>query len=280
MHDYADFAAWAYGRHLEQTLRDMAREVLSPINHGEGVHLYPPVPEPGDLARYMDYDNRCTCHHPRFGPPPETFFAFSIRADTLAFAVNTHRMPSEGWELDQDLAVPVTASGFRDYPAADRSMVVRSIRRLVHDVPDHEHGYTYLTMQLSMGPRMVAYSLMPTAWGDTLVYGVQYPPASVAGVFKDIMDDNDLLPPSFGAGERKRDFIDIAVRDGDGRTMFTSSGTPERADLRARTSMGPRFANLVVEAAIAPGQAGTLVVGGLPRSRLPFLLGLPAIDFR
>jgi signal transduction histidine kinase len=274
VHDYAEFAAWAYGRHLEQTLRDMARELLSPINHGDGMHMYPPVPPPSDLVHYLYYDERCKCHSPRWGPAPESIFAFSIRADTLAVAVNTHPRPSEGWEIDRALPVPVPTGMFTRYAPADRDHIVHTIRRMVHEAPDNEHGYTYLTLPLTMGPRMIAYTLMPTAWGDTLIYGVQYTPRSVASVFKGIMADNNLLPPSFGAGKYNRDIIDIVIRDGDGATLFTSSGAPPRDDLLGRTSMGPRFANLVVQAAIAPQQAGSLVVGGLPRSRLPFLLGV------
>src|SRR4029079_13004183 len=87
VHDYSGFAAWAYAHHLEQAMRDMSREVLSPINHGEGVHTSPQIPPPSDLVHYIKFDERCGCHRPLLGPVPEAFLGFSIRADTLALAV-------------------------------------------------------------------------------------------------------------------------------------------------------------------------------------------------
>src|SRR5205085_12429406 len=48
-------------------------------------------------------------------------------------------------------------------------------------------------------------------------------------------------------------------------------------DLEAVAPLGQRFANLKVRARIRPEYAGSLVVGGLPASRLPFMFGLLAL---
>src|SRR6188474_275758 len=50
VHDYSGFAAWAYAHHLEQAMREASRELLSPVNHGEGFHTSPRVPGPADLV--------------------------------------------------------------------------------------------------------------------------------------------------------------------------------------------------------------------------------------
>ncbi|MEQ9399419.1 MAG: HAMP domain-containing sensor histidine kinase [Longimicrobiales bacterium] len=88
--------------------------------------------------------------------------------------------------------------------------------------------------------------------------------------------DRTLLPPAV-AGDTPQDSLvrvrlttpagDVLVGDGDaGPSAFT-----------ARSVLPPRFGGLVVEASVLPAAADRLVIGGLPRSRLPLLLGLLAL---
>lgn len=272
--DYSGFASWAYAHHLEQALREMAREVLSPINHGEGLHNDPEIPPPSDLAHYIKMDARCACHRPLLGPVPEAFLGFSIRADTIALGVNTHPRPLEGWEVDRPLAVPVPAGAFTSYTQADRDTIVRSIRRLAHERPDHEHGYTWLTLPLTTGPRFIAFALMPTGWGDTLIYGVQYTPAALHPVFRRIIEEHDLLPSSISEDARASDFIGIEVRDRRKQVVFASDMNRAARDLIVESPLPERFAGMTVSAGIAADKAASLIVGGLPSSRVPFLLGV------
>lgn len=274
VHDYAEFAAWAFEQHLEQKLGEMAREVLSPVNHGEGVHESPRIPPAADLAHYIRFDTRCGCHRPMLGPVPEAFLGFSIKSDTLGLGVNTHPQPLEGWEVDRPLAVPVPAGAFTRYTQSDVDTIVRSILRMAHERPDHEHGYTWLTISLSVGPRAIAYTLMPTAAGDTLIYGAQYSALAMSSVFQSIIEQHDLLPASISEGSDTRHFIGIEVRDRLGQRMFASGMENVARDLQAESALPARFANLSVSASIAADKASSLIVGGLPSSHLPFLLGV------
>ncbi|HYV97329.1 MAG TPA: HAMP domain-containing sensor histidine kinase, partial [Gemmatimonadaceae bacterium] len=224
-----------------------------------------------DIAHFMYFDPKCNCHHPRVGPAPETLFAFSMHADTLAFAVNTHPLPSEGWEIDRPLAIPVPTGAFLGYSPGDRQHVVNAVRDRARGFLDRDHGYTFFLTDLSIGKRVLVYASMATGWGDTIIYGAQYRPESMGRVLSSIMMENDLLPASFT--KRAENAIDIAVNDGDGRLVFMSNKTPITSDLAASTRLGPRFADLTVTAAIDPREVGSLIVGGLPGSRLPFLLG-------
>jgi signal transduction histidine kinase len=65
----------------------------------------------------------------------------------------------------------------------------------------------------------------------------------------------------------------LSVRASEGRWVFQSPVVfPER--FTARDSLEDEYGSLLVEAAIRPDAASHLIIGGLPRSRLPLLLGL------
>jgi signal transduction histidine kinase len=121
--------------------------------------------------------------------------------------------------------------------------------------------------------RIVAYTLMPTSWGDTMVYGARYSHQAFAGVLGGVLDNAGLLPATFTEGRRNRDIIKVRVEDQAGNRIFDSAPGSE-SDLTAHVELPERNGKLKVDAWIRPELAGTLIIGGLPASRLPFLLGL------
>lgn len=274
--DYSAFAGWSYAQHLQESMRAIAREVLGPVNHGGMLHMAPGVPDASDLAHYLPYYETCHCHRPRTGPIPETFFAFRIGDTRLLTAINTHPMPKEGWEIDRLMVSPVPAYAFTGYSESDNAVVVDRVTHMARDYPDREHGYSYLVAPLSIGPRLVGYTLMPTSRGDTMVYGVQYNGEGVRSILRDVYDNSALLPDALVAGRRNRDLVDIVITDEGDNRIFSPTATDPR-QLEAVTPLGQRFANLKVRAGIRPEYAGSLVVGGLPASKLPFLFGLLAV---
>jgi signal transduction histidine kinase len=273
LREYASFAAWSYGQHLEDAMRAMAQEAIGAVNHGEALHTSPRVPPASYLPLYLPWNERCSCHRPLYGPVPEAFFGFEIAHDALQSAANLHADPEEGWEVDDPMTDPPAPGLLTAYSSPDRVTVLRTIRDQAREQSDREHGYTYLVLPLERGPRLLTYTLMPTIRGDTMVYGAQYTPVAVAKLMGWTMDDSDLLPESFRAGRANRDLITVAVTAPDGGTLFTSDTVPPAAP-RAAARLPLRYGSLVVHAAIRPEQVGSLLVGGLPRSRLPLLLGL------
>jgi signal transduction histidine kinase len=95
-------------------------------------------------------------------------------------------------------------------------------------------------------------------------------------VLANVLDGPGLLPATFTAGHRNRDVVAIRVRDANGRVIFDSSPGMQ-SPVGAHLDMGDRQGRLSIVATIRPELAGTLVIGGLPRSHLPFLLGLLAL---
>ena len=276
LREYASFAAWSYAQHLEDALRNMAQEAIGAVNHGEQLHTSPGVPTASDLPHYLPWNERCYCHRPLYGPIPETFFGFEINHEALGSAINTHPDPREGWEVDRALADPPASGVFTAYAPTDRVTVVQTIRRQAREHPDQEHGYSYLVLSLQRGSRLLTYTLMPTIRGDTMVYGAQYTPGGVARILGWMMDDSELLPESFRAGRENREIITVTVLSPNGQTFFASDSL-RPAGPSATASLSPRYGSLAVRAAIRPEVVGSLLVGGLPRSRVPFLLGMLAL---
>lgn len=276
LRDYANFAGWSYAQHMQESMRAIAREVLGPVNHGGMLHTAPTVPSAQDISHYLPYHEACHCHRPRTGPVPETFFSFRIGERWLEEAVNTHPFPRDGWEIERLMNSPAPAQAFTGYAPEDKAIVVGKITQMAREHADREHGYNYLVAPLSIGARLVAYTLMPTSRGDTLVYGVQYNGEGVRSILRDVYDNSELLPEALVAGRRNRDLVDIVVTDQGGYQLFAPNRTRAEA-LDVETALARRFAFLKVRSGISPEYAGSLIVGGLPESRLPFTFGLLAL---
>jgi signal transduction histidine kinase len=81
-----------------------------------------------------------------------------------------------------------------------------------------------------------------------------------------------LLPPSLTDGAGLDSLVSIRVTSPDGTVLYQSADFP--STFVGRDSTGNYVGHLPVQAALRPDIAGILIIGGLPRSRLPVLLGL------
>jgi signal transduction histidine kinase len=276
LRDYAGFVSWSYQQHLREALAAATQEVLGAVNHGSEMHSNPRVPSARELAHYLPMNPKCGCHRPRFGPSPEIFFGFTLGSDTLASGVNTHADPTEGWEVDRPL--PVVRSSIRrlGYSAAERRWINDTLTRQIRD--GGEHGrFPIVIAPFDSTRRVLVYTLMPTSWGDTLVYGAEYSRAAVSSVLASVMYDRNLLPEAFTRGRSPREVVQLQVSDAHDEPLFQSEPVREWT-LEDSTRLPADFGGLLVRAQIRPEMAGTVVIGGLPRSRLPFLLGLLAVS--
>ena len=277
MREFASFAAWSYGQHLENRMQLMLGESLGAVNHGDNLHEQPPVPKAKNLAHYLPYDTRCECHRTRSGPRPAALFAFEIGAGELDVAVNTHRDPLEGWEVDRPPPAVLPAGATPDYSPAERRWIVDTITRRTRSESRPNRGFTVLVGGAPAGARrVIAYTLMPTSWGDTMVYGVEYTREDFVGILGDILDNPALLPTTFTAQSRNRDVVIARVADAAGGPLFDSA-PGERSGYDSQLALNPLHGALALNVSVRPQQASVLVFGGLPRSRLPFLLGVLAL---
>ena len=271
--EYASFAAWAFAQRLADTLGLVQREALGAVNHGDGLHRSEHVPAARDLAHYLPFNETCNCHKPRFGPNPEAFFAIHIGMNELDAGVNTHADPKEGWEVDRPMSMTMPMPVELAYTKAERAWLLDSLTRRIRRLGVVDRGFTLIVGRVDGAPRIFAYTLMPTSWGDTMVYGARYSREGFVRLLEGTLDGTGLLPATFTEGRRNRDILAVRVRDRLGNTLFESAPGVE-SPLGAHVEMSPRAGLLEVDATIRPELAGSLIIGGLPASRLPFLLGL------
>jgi signal transduction histidine kinase len=275
LHDYAGFAAWSYQQHLRETLNTATQEVLGAVNHGDQLHMAANIPDARELAHFIPFDLICGCHRPRRGPSPAIFFGFTLGSDTLGMGVNAHDDPIEGWEVDRPLAFPATADRRTGYAPAEQRWVRDTLTRQIRGAR-LDGRFPLLVADHEGAPRVLVYTLMPTAAGDTIVYGAEYSRGAFEGLLADVMADRGLLPATFTRGRAVREVVQLKVASARGVPLFESEPVRDWA-LDDTVRLPAAFAGLTVRAQIRPALAGSLIIGGLPASRLPFLVGLLAV---
>ena len=275
LRDYAGFAAWSYQEHLRVRLGRATEEVVGAFNHGHDVHRGPNVPPVESMPHYIPMDRDCNCHRPQHGPIPFAFLAFRIGTDTLGVALNARADPREGWIVEGEVPEATRREGARRYPAEVRAWLNDTITRQVR--AHHDVGrFPVIVAAHDSVRRFITYTVMPRLAGDTLIYAAEYDRDAFEGLLRGTMTESDLLPSAFTRGRPVRDLVELQVTDATGRTLFQSDSIA-RWVLDDSASTGETFGNLRVRAQIRPAIADQLVIGGLPRSRLPFLLALLAV---
>ena len=274
LQEYATFAAWSYAQHLDQALQSVLREALGAVNHGDGMHTAPSVPLARELAHYLPWDAACSCHRARSGPSPSTFFALKIGSPALDVGLNTHADPREGWEVDRPMPAPLAPGFDTDYTPAERIWLVDTLTRRIRGARRVDHGYNLVMSETRDGPLLVAYTLMPTSWGDTMVYGARYSASAFSTILSSVLDGNGLLPSTFIEGRRNRDVVAVRVHDRGGHLLFDSA-PGSTSPLEAHTDLDGHDGALGVDVMIRNEVAQTLIVGGGPSpARLPLLFGV------
>jgi signal transduction histidine kinase len=278
LHEFATFTAWSYAEHLQTQLRSNAVEVVGAVNHGRNLHTHPQVPDAHDLLFYLPYDASCDCHRTAVGPNPATFVAFKLGTKDVDVARNAYAKPDEGWPIEP-MPDRMMADGNMDmmsgpspYTDPERKWIGDTLTALARN-RSQQDGYGFVVGRQNGRTRPLIYTLMPTSWGDTLVYGAEYTPTALARTFALVLDSKGLLPASFTEGRRNRDVVAVRVMDGAGNAVFNSA-PGMISDVTSQLQLPAPYGGLTVEVSVRPEQAGNLIIGGTPKSRLPFLLGL------
>ncbi|HMV31991.1 MAG TPA: HAMP domain-containing sensor histidine kinase [Gemmatimonadales bacterium] len=244
LRDYAAFAAWSYSQRIAEDLGEGAWFTLNPIQHS-APHRQREMPAASDLVGYRAGNlDRCRCDG---GVSPSSYFRFRLGSDT----VETAGAPLAGTDH---------AALLRDLPAVLRRKGIR--------VPP--------TGFVALAPDgLAAYGLMPTEWGDTMVYGFTVDRAALSATFTRVLRENSLLPAAVTRGARNEELLLLEVADTGGRVLYRDADWP--ADPRdwpyAAVESLPAFrGGLVARLAVRPAAAATHLAGGFPWSPVPLLI--------
>src|SRR5687768_11780807 len=269
LRDYSTFAAWSYGQHLTSRIRESVDELLGAVNHGDGLHTTPRIPDAREMGHGIPMDMECNCHRPDHGPMPLHFIGFTLGSDTISIGLNLAGPDLRGWLADP------TDTRSRHVPALKVPPdEVRWLNNLLSNVargPSTDWGYHLIIERRQNALRFLAARSMPTQWGDTIVYAFEYPPESLDSIFTSVLSASDLLPGSVVAGRANRDVMDVEVSDGLGEPLYRTIGN-RRFDVEGTSNLPPSFASLRIRAQLKPEMAEAILIGGVPESRVPILL--------
>ncbi len=145
-------------------------------------------------------------------------------------------------------------------------------------VPLTSQVLTGIFSELGGRPFLLAQALTVDSTGKPLVaYGFAVPAGLPVGrTVKAVLESQPILPNTLTRGLRVDSILAVTVTTPSGEVVYQSE---TRADTlyAATDSLEPRLGGLRFAVAIDPAAAGQLILGGLPRSRLPEVLATACV---
>jgi signal transduction histidine kinase len=169
-----------------------------------------------------------------------------------------------------------------DRPEADVAEWL--LQRLSRTPAQHsDSGFQVLNVQIGGTPRtfvIVAVSAIGPHAGEKITgYEVDLP--VLWQWFSTALNRQPLVPPSLGHGQVTNAFVHVTIRDQAGTERFRL-GQAEPPKFAVIKPFGDAyqgiFSGFMVESSLDPRVSRQILIGGLPRSRLPFFLGLLTLN--
>ena len=115
-------------------------------------------------------------------------------------------------------------------------------------------------------------------WGpdQPTVYGFLFPTALLGPHLSRVFEQSPLLPPVLTAGEPNGELLHARAMTPEGAPIF-STHADASSPYRATHALPSAFGAMQVEVSLRPDAAAALVIGGLPGSRVPWIVGLMAL---
>jgi signal transduction histidine kinase len=245
LRDYARVAAWEFSRRAEGALGSAIWPAFTPLREMGAPAPGAPIPAPELIARAHAND---TCGCAGMGSPT-SFFVLDLADGRMRFAPTPPQR-----RLSERLTKVLTAEAARPRePGSGQPRLLADTART--------------------GVELVAYALLEDRTGAArAVYGFTAEYSTFQGVF-DHLCQEPLLPPSIAGDEPNDSLLYMRVVAPDGGTMYESAARYDE-EFTVDDTLQDRLGGLVARATLRPEAASRLVIGGLPRSRLPLILGL------
>ncbi|MBW3551979.1 MAG: HAMP domain-containing histidine kinase [Gemmatimonadetes bacterium] len=154
---------------------------------------------------------------------------------------------------------------------ADRSAVLKAAAAAARSSEGVRRGFGVTELVGSAGETTLLAWTRVTSATDTVVYGVELAPARIESALASVFADQQLLPEALTEGASNAGMLAVSLSTTSGRVLYASGPEVEGA-LGARESWPAVLGGGVVTAAVLPEVADRLIIGGLPRSQVPWLL--------
>jgi signal transduction histidine kinase len=232
--DYVEFAGWEFSRAARQEVTSRLERWLQVIGCAASTGG---LPEPDKL----DSGPGCRCDD----LAARTLFRVDFDAQRIEVTGAPLGPEAKKWVMG-------TLNGQRRIPAA-------------------RHAHLMHTGMLDGRPTVIALSYAHNRYdAPVMVAGFAADPMVLAPAFSHVVGHRPLLPPSLAGGSNTLLHVSLTGRDG---SPVFGTEAPE-SWVRTEGSMESPLDTLRYQVALSPEHADQLVIGGLPKSRLPLLLGL------
>jgi signal transduction histidine kinase len=276
--DYASFANWQLSQHAKNSLlTTLVMGLVRPAQLVKPDSLESSLLTPYEVGEMVDDGvGWCNCLG-KVG----FFFRFDWKDGTLQTTESTVPLRALRWARD------TIADYVRVLPK------ISELTPVTFGSPDGSAGplrqlsivltndsYAMIIGEPDGKPRLLAFVVSRDLKGNpVVVYGFETDPQPfLSPTFQFIFKKNSLLPPSLVSAVTEDSVLAISVADLEGHEIYRSPGHDGHDHgFTAADTLKGHFGNLVLRVGLRPEYADRLVVGGLPRSRLPLLLGLFAL---
>ena len=235
--DYVAFAGWQLSQASRTELTARFDKWLSVIGCGASEGR---LPSPAELATGPG----CKCDD----LSARTLFHIDVKTGALVTTGEPLGPEAKAWILG-------TTTGARRIPTTHR-------------------GHLLEVGRIDGAPTAIAAGHAHDRYGaPTSIIGFVADPMVLAPVFLQISARSPLLPPTLAGN--KNDLLNISVASHDGLPVFAESAPA--GWVHNEGALESPYESLRYQVALRPEAAERLVIGGLPRSRVPLLLGLLAL---
>ena len=150
---------------------------------------------------------------------------------------------------------------------------IEGVKRGEPRIPATRHGHVISIGRTDGLPLVIALTYARDRYDTPAsIAGFTADPMALSPAFTHIVEHSPLLPPTLAG--KGNDLLRVAITARDGSPIFGA----EAPESWIRTqSVDSGLDGLHYQIALKPDQASRLVIGGLPRSRVPLLLGLLAL---
>ena len=242
--DYASFAAWEYSLAAKEGLYQTLVSIFSPIGHEEPLMWGEKLESPYILAHALT--ERVLC-------PDDTRYFFRLDLPQKEMLIKGTRPSDE---------------------------MMRWIRDTIAiDLKQYKKDWSYSTVsgKVAGTPCSIVYQVKWNAnWTPAAAYGFQLCLSGFAEpTFAKTMKNARLLPPTLTKKLSNDSLISIVLLDEAGHVLWKSK-QQYGAEYTGKAAV-PYFGGLVTTVNLNPRYADMLVIGGLPKTRLPLLLFVLAL---
>jgi signal transduction histidine kinase len=295
LRDYAAFASWELGRRLDEAVGARLNAAVAHAQLSADVALLTGVS--GSHAENLEAFRRgvldelkdCACRSAL-----DDFFVLELTDGRLRHFASGRWPELGGWLVGELLREARAVAGAGRPPLPPRVPRVEMRARASADgEPGPAPGPAVTVIRGGDGPapapyhvrslpgdqdaRVVHVLLQDWRTGARAVYGFAVSvSAFMAPVAKEVVEGAAVLPPTLTRGRPNEAFLATRVATAGGEELYRAGDAPAPQSAVVDT-VATQLAPLITSVAVRPQVAGALLIGGLPRSRLPAMAVLLCI---